>query len=99
MLWILGPVGAGIAIEADVARGYDWRHHKMWGVEELTAYAPCTIVNPAPFWAMLPVISSAPHRSIYPNQGLLEATILHPEGMYAETPHRQRSVVAYLLQC
>ena len=45
MLWILGPVGAGNAIEAEVARGYDWRHHKMWGVEELTAYAPILIIS------------------------------------------------------
>ena len=54
----------------------------------------------APFvWARLPVIFSVSHRSIYRNQGLLEATILHPGGTYGETPHKQRFVVAYLLQC
>lgn len=42
------PVVAGNAIEAEVPRGYDWGHHKMWGVEDLTDHAPSTIVNVAP---------------------------------------------------
>ena len=58
-----------------------------------------TMRHMAPFlWAMLPVIFSVSHRSIFRNQGLFEATISHPEGKYAEIRYKQRFVVACLLQ-